>query len=115
MQSQAKMSHELKHLHGIEHANYFTCTLGQAAAFRAEHPTSYRTINDLFDERSKEVPDRPAVGFPEAPKNKDSWTFQVFSECTSGTLRGLQPSTVKSKRPYDTGCRYFGSVYKFYV
>lgn len=95
--------HELDHLQGKEHVNYFTCTLGQTAATRAEYPTSDGTINDLFDERCMTIPDRPAVGFPEPVKNEESWTYQVFSKCTSGTLCGFQSSTVRIKIAYDFG------------
>ncbi len=105
MQSQAKLSHELEHLQGKEQFNYFTCTLGQAAASRAEHSTSYGTINDLFDEQCKEIPQQPAVGFPNPPRNKELWTYQVFSKCTSSTFCAFQPSAVRIKMPYDFGWR----------
>lgn len=104
--------HEFDHLQGKEHVNYFTCTLGQAAATRAEHPTSYDTVNDLFDERFKKIPHRPAVGFPEAVKNKGTWTYQVFSECTSSTLCGFQLSTVRTKIAYEPGWQYRKCPYK---
>ena len=44
--------------------NYFTCTLGQAAAWNEEHPHSFQTVNDLIDEQAERFPNHPAVGFP---------------------------------------------------
>lgn len=99
-------SHEHDHLQGKERVDYFTCTLGQAAAARAEHPTSYGTVNDLFDERCREIPDRLAVGFPEPPKNKGPWTYQVFSKCASSTLCGFQSPTVGIKLPHGFAWQY---------
>ncbi|TKA76180.1 hypothetical protein B0A55_03068, partial [Friedmanniomyces simplex] len=58
--------------------NYFTCTLGQAAALGIQQP--HRTISDLVDALAKEHPDLPAVGFPQpGSKPEDSWTSLVFT------------------------------------
>lgn len=44
--------------------NYFTCTLGDAAKWNAQHPHPFATVNDLIDEQAKELRQRPAVNFP---------------------------------------------------
>lgn len=44
--------------------NYFTCTLGQAARWNADHPHPFSTVNDLIDAQAKELRQRPAVNFP---------------------------------------------------
>lgn len=46
------------------HLNYFTCTLGEAATWNAEHPHPFHTVNHLIDEQAKDQGQRPAVNFP---------------------------------------------------
>ncbi|KAK0784708.1 putative NRPS-like protein biosynthetic cluster [Friedmanniomyces endolithicus] len=58
--------------------NYFTCTLGQAAALDVQQPHS--TINALVDGLARERPDLPAVGFPQpGSKPEDPWTTLIFT------------------------------------
>ncbi|MCJ1306953.1 hypothetical protein MMC25_000597 [Agyrium rufum] len=62
--------------------NYFVCTLGQAAAFNATKPHSFKTINEFFDER-RECKD-PAVGFPKITTTRQGeagearWGYDVL-------------------------------------
>jgi hypothetical protein len=44
-------------------ANYFTCTLGQAALINAKSPPNRNTILDILDRQAHVCPDSPAVGF----------------------------------------------------
>lgn len=44
--------------------NYFTCTLGEAAAWNADHPHPFHTVNHLIDEQAEDLRQRPAVNFP---------------------------------------------------
>lgn len=46
------------------HLNYFTCTLGEAAIWNAQHPHPFTTVNHLIDEQADELRQRPAVNFP---------------------------------------------------
>ncbi|KAK3631936.1 hypothetical protein LTR56_012409 [Elasticomyces elasticus] len=58
--------------------NYFTCTLGQAAALGIQQP--YHTINALINALAKEHSDQPAVGFPQPGiDSTDDWTSLVFT------------------------------------
>ncbi|KAK0261740.1 hypothetical protein B0A54_10062 [Friedmanniomyces endolithicus] len=58
--------------------NYFTCTLGQAAALDIQQP--HRTINALVDALAREHPDLPAVGFPQpGSRPDDPWTTLIFT------------------------------------
>lgn len=41
--------------------NYFTCTLGEAARWNAEHPHPFYTVNDLIDEQAEEFRQRTAL------------------------------------------------------
>ena len=46
--------------------NYFTCSLGQAAALKEQDPKfahSFKTVFGLIDEQAERVPKAPAVGF----------------------------------------------------
>ena len=64
-------------------ANYFVCTLDQAAILNAEKPHSFKTINDFIDHQTRKHPTRPAVGFPVPPKDKESdqqWRYTVYSD-----------------------------------
>lgn len=59
-------------------ANYFTCTLGQAAALGIRQP--HHTANNLVDALAEEHPNLPAVGFPRPGKEPDHhWTDLVFT------------------------------------
>ncbi|KKY31864.1 putative l-aminoadipate-semialdehyde dehydrogenase [Diaporthe ampelina] len=44
--------------------NYFTCTLGEAATWNADHPHPFHTVNHLIDEQAEDLRQRPAVNFP---------------------------------------------------
>ncbi|EMC91304.1 hypothetical protein BAUCODRAFT_152577 [Baudoinia panamericana UAMH 10762] len=58
--------------------NYFTCTLGQAAALGIQQP--HNTINKLVDALSERHADQPAVGFPQPGDSvEDPWTNLLFS------------------------------------
>ena len=72
-------------------ANYFVCTLGQAAILNADKPHSFRTINDFIDLQAQQRPLGPAVGFPIPPKKKGKeeekekekekeWDYAIYSE-----------------------------------
>ena len=41
--------------------NYFTCTLGEAARWNADHPHPFYTVNDLIDEQAQEFRQRSAL------------------------------------------------------
>ncbi|KAK3677667.1 putative NRPS-like protein biosynthetic cluster [Recurvomyces mirabilis] len=58
--------------------NYFTCTLGQAAALGIQQ--DHKTITGLVDYLAKDHGDLPAVGFPQ-PGNRpgDPWTNLLFT------------------------------------
>lgn len=67
----------------MEHVNYFVCTLGQAAAFNAEKPHAFKTVNEFVDLQARRHPSRPAVGFPIPPKGRDKdkeWEHAVYSK-----------------------------------
>jgi hypothetical protein len=44
--------------------NYFTCTLGEAATWNADHPHSFHTVNHLIDVQAEVLRQNPAVNFP---------------------------------------------------
>lgn len=46
------------------HLNYFTCTLGEAARWNADHPHPFHTVNHLIDEQAEDLRQTPAVNFP---------------------------------------------------
>lgn len=52
---------------GVVQPNYFTCTLGEAARWKAQavEPTqeSYETIIELIDGQARRRPQSPALGF----------------------------------------------------
>lgn len=58
--------------------NYFTCTLGQAAALGLQQES--RTVNAFIDAQANNLPDAPAVGFPHpGSKPEDEWTKAIFT------------------------------------
>ncbi|OQO13072.1 hypothetical protein B0A48_02536 [Cryoendolithus antarcticus] len=68
--------------------NYFTCTLGQAAALGLQQP--HKTVNAFVDAQADALPDAAAVAFP-APSGTDSkgdWTYTsfTFSQVRSRTV-----------------------------
>lgn len=77
--------------------NYFICTLGEAAEFNAQTPHRFKTINELVDQQSREIPLRPAVAFPVPPIHRDQvweeWGYNLF---TYGDLRRLSLSTAEA-------------------
>lgn len=65
------------------HVNYFVCTLGQAAALIPDKPHSCTTVNEFIDHQAREHPNRPAVGFPIPPKDKETdkeWNYAIYSK-----------------------------------
>lgn len=65
-----------------EDANYFVCTLDQAAILNTEKPHSFKTVNDFIDHQIRKHPTRPAVGFPVPLKDNESdqrWGYTVYS------------------------------------
>lgn len=63
-------------------ANYFVCTLGQAALINAKHPHQFSNINDFLDCQAHATPDAPAVGFPIPSKVRDvgsQWKQKIIS------------------------------------
>lgn len=64
-------------------ANYFVCTLGQAAILNSEKSHSFKNINDFIDLQAKQCSTLPAVGFPVPFKDKGidgDWSFRVYSK-----------------------------------
>ncbi|KAH9825397.1 Acetyl CoA synthetase-like protein [Teratosphaeria destructans] len=58
--------------------NYFTCTLGQAAALRIQQP--HKTVTALVDALAKERPSLPAVGFPlPGDTQEEPWRLLQFT------------------------------------
>ncbi|KAK4546065.1 hypothetical protein LTR36_002202 [Oleoguttula mirabilis] len=58
--------------------NYFTCTLGQAAALGLQQP--HGTVNAFIDAQAQDRPDSPAVGFPQPGSTpEDEWTTLTFT------------------------------------
>ncbi|KAK5137615.1 hypothetical protein LTR08_007910 [Meristemomyces frigidus] len=58
--------------------NYFTCTLGQAAALGIQQP--YKSVTAFVDAQASDTPDSPAVGFPQLGSNsEDEWTSTIFT------------------------------------
>lgn len=63
--------------------NYFICTLGQAAAFNAQKPHSFKTVNEFIDHQAQKHPSRPAVAFPIPPNDRQTdkeWNYVVHSK-----------------------------------
>lgn len=63
--------------------NYFICTLGQAAAFNAQKPHSFKTVNEFIDHQAQKHPSRPAVAFPIPPNDRQTdkkWNYVVYSK-----------------------------------
>lgn len=64
-------------------ANYFVCTLGQAATLNSGKPHSFTTVNDFIDLQARQHPSRPGVGFPIPPKDNEKdkeWGYAVYSK-----------------------------------
>lgn len=66
--------------------NYFTCTLGEAAQWSADHPHPFHTVNHLIDEQAGDLRQRPAVNFPGGCFAEDG------REIKSGESHGKQHS-----------------------
>lgn len=63
--------------------NYFLCTLGQAAAFNAQKPHSFKTVNEFIDHQARKHPTRPALAFPIPPNDKGTnreWNYVIHSK-----------------------------------
>lgn len=76
--------------------NYFTCTLGEAAAWNAHHPHPFHTVNHLIDEQAEDLRQRPAVNFPggcfaeDGREIKSDFTYRelrTYSLATAARLR----------------------------
>ncbi len=70
-------------------ANYFVCTLGQAAAVNATKLHPFKTVNQLIDSQAREYPNNPAVGFPIPPHDKktdNEWDHVVYSKIPENSL-----------------------------
>lgn len=70
------MSTEIKN--AVSMANYFTCTLGEAAEINSRKPSEFKTMNDLIDIQAKRVPNNWAVAFP-VPRKDRKWGHDNFS------------------------------------
>ena len=91
--------------------NYFTCTLGQAAALGIQQP--HKNANALIDALAKECPHQLAVGFPQpGATSQDDWrslTF-TFSDIRAGrdhvaaTLLNSQKDTLSSPQTVGLLC-----------
>ncbi len=59
--------------------NYFTCTLGQAATLACTEPD--QRIPEFLEEKSRNHPDLPAVGFYLPPKSTDNdvWDYRIIT------------------------------------
>lgn len=77
--------------------NYFTCTLGEAAAWNAEHPHPFHTVSHLIDEQAEDLRQRPAVNFPggcfgdDGREMKSGGQHFTLLRTTSNQLGGLPP------------------------
>ncbi|KAL1848673.1 putative NRPS-like protein biosynthetic cluster [Diaporthe australafricana] len=78
------------------HLNYFTCTLGEAARWNAEHPHPFHTVNHLIDEQAEDLRQTPAVNFPggcfaeDGKEMKSDFTYRelrTYSLATAARLR----------------------------
>ena len=62
--------------------NYFTCTLGQAAALSLTNP-HFKNINAFIDDQAHSIPDQAAVGFAEPSQdsrdNSKPWSHSIFT------------------------------------
>ncbi|KAK7710297.1 putative NRPS-like protein biosynthetic cluster [Diaporthe eres] len=76
--------------------NYFTCTLGEAATWNADHPHPFHTVNHLIDEQAEDLRQRPAVNFPggcfaeDGREIKSDFTYRelrTYSVATAARLR----------------------------
>lgn len=60
-------------------ANYFVCTLGQAAALRKTQD-DYKDINQFIDRQAERVGQQPAVGFfRPSSVGEDPWQHRIFN------------------------------------
>ncbi|KAF2769914.1 acetyl-CoA synthetase-like protein [Teratosphaeria nubilosa] len=91
--------------------NYFTCTLGQAAALGIQQP--HKTVTALVDALAKDHPSLPAVGFPlpgstqEEPWRLLNFNFrdiQAASEHTAQILSQSSDSTLFEGRTIGLLC-----------
>ncbi|KAI8936025.1 hypothetical protein NX059_007527 [Plenodomus lindquistii] len=66
--------------------NYFSCTLGQAAALNSE-PKPYRTVSDFVSQQAQKHPRLPAVGFPVPNNDSKDWSYKAltFADIDQGT------------------------------
>ncbi|KAK2606703.1 hypothetical protein N8I77_005434 [Diaporthe amygdali] len=78
------------------HLNYFTCTLGEAATWNAEHPHPFHTVNHLIDEQAKDQGQRPAVNFPGGCAAEDG--REMKSDFTYRELRSYSIATAARLR-----------------
>lgn len=60
--------------------NYFTCTLGQAAAIGTFDTNKVKTITDFIEYQAGRFPDHYAVGFPVPALRGGPWTYELLSE-----------------------------------
>ncbi|KZM23113.1 uncharacterized protein EKO05_0008302 [Ascochyta rabiei] len=67
-------------------ANYFVCTLGQAATLNSR-PNPYTTIGQFVDYQAHHHPYLPAVGFPVPHPEQEKWDYKVltFGDVNQGT------------------------------
>lgn len=60
--------------------NYFTCTLGQAAALSGDKHQECENINQFIDRQARQYAGSPAVGFPVVSNQGKDWEVDVFCE-----------------------------------
>lgn len=76
--------------------NYFTCTLAEAAAWNAQHPHPFHTVNHLIDEQAEDLRQRPAVNFPGGCFGEDG--REIKSDFTYRELRAYSLATAARLR-----------------
>ena len=78
--------------------NYFTCTLGQAAALGIQQP--HKTVTAFIDAQAQDTPDAPAVGFPRPGiSSEDEWSSTVFTFADIRHGSGHVASTLLAEHP----------------
>nr|POE88427.1 non-canonical non-ribosomal peptide synthetase fub8 [Quercus suber] len=74
----AGKSSDCASMHVMAEANYFTCTLGQAASANLQQPC--KTVPELISFQAQRVPTSPAVGFAIPGSNPgDEWARSIFT------------------------------------
>ena len=68
---------------------YFTCTLGEAAQWKASSPNrrqSFKTVLDMIEQQANEIPELPALGFPGFSSDDIRLGTKLHFECMNKRL-----------------------------